>query len=180
MALSGLALNDDLESVFQMNDRLNRAGMDTISAGGTIAFAIECYEKGLITKDEIGKEIKFGDFDSIVYLLDIMSLRKNALGDLLLQGVKIVIHQPLDQRGLADGPLAHQDHLGLAQPNGSLAGRVRVTQNRLAPLFDNLRRRRFQRITVEVQASGQPSLFPMNLPVAVKELPVDYGKLITV
>jgi len=45
LALGGLCMNNDMDSVFYLNEVLNRAGMDTISAGGTVAFAIECYEK---------------------------------------------------------------------------------------------------------------------------------------
>ncbi|SMC92526.1 aldehyde:ferredoxin oxidoreductase [Desulfocicer vacuolatum DSM 3385] len=88
MALSGLCLNDNMESVFQMNDRLNRAGMDTISAGGTIAFAIECYEMGILTKEDTGGlELKWGDPDVIMALLDKMIAREG-IGDILADGVK--------------------------------------------------------------------------------------------
>ncbi|MCK4762584.1 MAG: aldehyde ferredoxin oxidoreductase [Candidatus Aminicenantes bacterium] len=54
MAFGGLLLNNDLDSIFHINDLLNRAGMDTISAGGTVAFAMECFEKGIITKADTG------------------------------------------------------------------------------------------------------------------------------
>jgi aldehyde:ferredoxin oxidoreductase len=49
MSFSGLLLNDDLDSIFALNEVLNRAGMDSISAGATVAFAIECYENGILT-----------------------------------------------------------------------------------------------------------------------------------
>ncbi|MDA3916271.1 MAG: aldehyde ferredoxin oxidoreductase family protein [Deltaproteobacteria bacterium] len=85
----GSCMLESIEEIAYANYLCDELGIDTISGASVAAFAIECYEKGLITKEEIGKEIKFGDFDSIVYLLDLMSLRKNALGDLLSQGVKI-------------------------------------------------------------------------------------------
>ena len=89
LALSGLALNNDLESVFQMNDRLNRAGMDTISAGGTIACAIECYERGILTKDDTdGLELTWGNTDAMMALLEKMIAREG-IGDLLADGVKV-------------------------------------------------------------------------------------------
>jgi aldehyde:ferredoxin oxidoreductase len=47
-------MNEDADSIFHMNEMLNRAGMDTISAGGTVAFALECYEKGILTKEDTG------------------------------------------------------------------------------------------------------------------------------
>ncbi len=47
-------MNEDADSIFHMNEMLNRAGMDTISAGGTVAFAMECYEKGILTKEDTG------------------------------------------------------------------------------------------------------------------------------
>ncbi|MBC2716895.1 MAG: aldehyde ferredoxin oxidoreductase family protein [Desulfobacteraceae bacterium] len=89
LALSGLALNNDLESVFQMNDRLNRAGMDTISAGGTIAFAIECYERGILTKkDTDGLELTWGNSVAMMALMEKMIAREG-IGDVLADGVKV-------------------------------------------------------------------------------------------
>lgn len=88
MALSGLCLNNNLESVFQMNDRLNRAGMDTISAGGTIAFAIECYERGILSKEDTdGLELTWGNSEAMMALLDKM-IARDGIGDLLADGVK--------------------------------------------------------------------------------------------
>jgi len=85
----GSCMLESIEEIAYANYLCDELGIDTISGASVAAFAIECFEKKLITKEEIGKEIKFGDFDSIVYLLDLMSLRKNTLGDLLSQGVKI-------------------------------------------------------------------------------------------
>jgi len=88
LALSGLSLNGDLESVYQMNDRLNRAGMDTISAGSTLAFAIECYERGILTQaDTDGLELKWGNSEAMMALLEKMIAREG-IGDILADGVK--------------------------------------------------------------------------------------------
>lgn len=88
LALSGLCLNTDMESVFHMNDRLNRAGMDTISAGGTIAFAIECYERGILTKaDTDGLELRWGNTSAMIALMEKMIIREG-IGDILADGVK--------------------------------------------------------------------------------------------
>ena len=86
MALGGLLLNEDLESIFEANELLNRAGMDSISAGGTLAFAIECYQHGLITAaDTGGLELAWGDAPGILRLLELM-IRREGIGDLLADG----------------------------------------------------------------------------------------------
>ena len=84
-----MCLNDNLESIIKLNDICNRAGLDTISAGCTIAFAIECYENGLITKDDTdGIELKWGNADAIVAMTEKMMTR-DGFGDTLADGVKI-------------------------------------------------------------------------------------------
>ena len=53
---------DDLESILYLNRRLNDLGMDSISTGGSIAYAMECYEKGLIgLYDTDGLKLKWGN-----------------------------------------------------------------------------------------------------------------------
>jgi len=84
-----LLLNDDLMSIFKANDLCNRAGIDTISAGATIAFAIECYENNLISKDDTdGLELTWGNSDSIIKLLSKI-INREGIGDLLADGSKI-------------------------------------------------------------------------------------------
>jgi len=85
----GSCMLKTIEEVAYANFLCDELGIDTISGASVAAFAIECFEKGLITAEEIGKKIiEFGDLESIVYLLNLMSLRQNDLGDLLAQGVK--------------------------------------------------------------------------------------------
>jgi aldehyde:ferredoxin oxidoreductase len=89
LALGGLCLNDDPDSIFVLNDMLNRAGMDTISAGGTVAFAIECYEQGILSPDDVdGLDLTWGNSQAIVALVDKM-IRREGIGDLLADGVKV-------------------------------------------------------------------------------------------
>ena len=45
-AFGGLLLNDDLDTIIELNEMCNRAGIDTISTGGVMAFAIECLKTG--------------------------------------------------------------------------------------------------------------------------------------
>jgi aldehyde:ferredoxin oxidoreductase len=66
-AFGAMALNDNPESIIKCNDICNRYGLDTMSTGSTIAWAIECYEKGLFTKEDTGGiELTWGNADSIV------------------------------------------------------------------------------------------------------------------
>jgi aldehyde:ferredoxin oxidoreductase len=86
-AFGPLLLNDDLDTIFICNDLCNRAGLDTISAGSTIAFAIECYENGLLdSHDTGGLELTWGNSQAIVALLKLM-IQREGLGELLADGV---------------------------------------------------------------------------------------------
>ena len=87
-SFGSLLLNDDVESIFSASDICNRYGLDTISAGSAIAFAIECYETGLITKEDTGVELKWGDPDCILAMLRQIVERKG-FGDILADGVKV-------------------------------------------------------------------------------------------
>jgi aldehyde:ferredoxin oxidoreductase len=84
----GSCMLKTIEEVAYANFLCDELGIDTISGASVAAFAIECFEKGLITADDVGQKIKFGDLESIVYLLNLMALRQNDLGDLLAGGVK--------------------------------------------------------------------------------------------
>ena len=87
-AFGPMCLNDDLASIIKLNDISNRYGLDTISAGATIAFAIECYENGLITKaDTDGIELRWGDSEAIVTMAEKMA-RRESFGEILGDGVK--------------------------------------------------------------------------------------------
>ena len=88
-ALGPLCLNDNLESIIKINDICNRAGLDTISVGAAIAFAIECYENGVLTREDTGGgELTWGDHQGIVSLSEKI-VRREGLGALLADGVKI-------------------------------------------------------------------------------------------
>ncbi|NLH47094.1 MAG: aldehyde ferredoxin oxidoreductase family protein [Myxococcales bacterium] len=88
-AFGSLLLNNDIEALFQVNDLLNRAGMDTISAGGTAAFAIECLEEGILTKEDLdGLDLKWGNAEAVVELIKKM-IRREGIGDVLADGVKV-------------------------------------------------------------------------------------------
>ena len=106
LALGGLCLNDDADSIFRMNETLNRAGMDTISAGGTVAFAIECFEKGILTLgDTGGLELTWGNSAAIEALIDRM-IHRQGIGDLLADGVRTA------SRRIGKGSSAYAIHAG--------------------------------------------------------------------
>ncbi len=82
-------LNDNIESIIKANDICNRYGIDTISAGAIMAFAMECFEKGLINKaDTDGIEMTWGNHKSLVAMMGKMA-RREGFGDILADGVKI-------------------------------------------------------------------------------------------
>lgn len=88
-AFGSYCLNTNYESIIKCNDLCNRHGIDTISTGAVIAFAISCYEEGLITKkDTDGIELKWGDHQAITKMTEKICLR-DGFGDLLADGVKI-------------------------------------------------------------------------------------------
>ncbi len=87
-ALGTLCLIDNLKAVSFANDLCNRYGIDTISTGGVIAFAMEAYEKGLIRKEDAGGvELKWGDEQAMIAMVHQIGKREK-LGVLLGQGVK--------------------------------------------------------------------------------------------
>ena len=87
-AFGPLCLNTDTDSIFYINELLNRAGMDTISAGATVAFAMECFETGILTKSDMdGIDLAWGNADAIIALLYKM-IRREGIGDVLADGVQ--------------------------------------------------------------------------------------------
>ena len=87
-AFGTLMLNDDYASTIKCNDLCNRYGLDTISAGATIAWAMEAFQRGILTKaDTDGIELTWGNDEAIVATLEKM-VRREGFGDLLADGVK--------------------------------------------------------------------------------------------
>ena len=83
-----LCLNADYESIIKCNDLCNRYGIDTMSTGGTIAFAIECYENGILTKsDTDGLELTWGNSGVIVALVEKI-INGEGIGQVLANGSK--------------------------------------------------------------------------------------------
>jgi aldehyde:ferredoxin oxidoreductase len=75
----------DLEAVSKANFICNELGIDPITTGTTIACAMEMYEKGILTEDEVGRAIPFGDAEGLVELTRMIGLREG-FGDVLAEG----------------------------------------------------------------------------------------------
>ncbi len=81
-----LCMNDSIEVVAKANDLCNRYGMDTISTSMAIGFAMECFEKGLITKkDTDGIELTWGNGEAIIKMVEKMA-RREGFGEILGDG----------------------------------------------------------------------------------------------
>jgi aldehyde:ferredoxin oxidoreductase len=79
---------DNVEAVIRANEMCNRYGLDTMNTGGTVAFAMECYEKGLITREDTdGIDLKFGNGEALIAVIDKMGKREG-FGAVLADGVK--------------------------------------------------------------------------------------------
>jgi len=77
----------DMAAVSLANQICNEYAVDTIAAGATIAFAMECFEKGIITKDQTGGiELKFGDADAMLEVLRQIVTASTPFGIMLGQG----------------------------------------------------------------------------------------------
>ena len=87
-ALGTLCLVDDQKAVAYANDLCNRYGIDTISCGGSIAFAMECYEKGFITKEDTeGVELTWGSKNAVIAMIHKIG-RGEGFGKFLGTGIR--------------------------------------------------------------------------------------------
>ena len=91
LALMGSNLGvSSVEDVAYLNERCNELGMDTISLGGVLGFAIEAYEKGVISKDDMdGIDIEWGKTEGIERLIDDIAHRRSNAGNILAEGVRL-------------------------------------------------------------------------------------------
>ncbi len=80
-------LNDDLPSIIRINEICNVAGIDTISLGGVLGYVIECYENGLLTRQDLdGLEMTWGNAAAIVEMTRKI-VEREGVGDILADGV---------------------------------------------------------------------------------------------
>jgi aldehyde:ferredoxin oxidoreductase len=79
-------LNEDVEVIARAHELCNRYSLDTIDTGMTITFAMECFEEGILTKEDTdGLDLHFGNGEAALQLIDKIALRRG-FGDLLADG----------------------------------------------------------------------------------------------
>jgi aldehyde:ferredoxin oxidoreductase len=110
-AFTAFVFNDNLEAALHATYLCNEYGIDTISAGGIIAFAMECYENGIISRDDLhGMDLSWGNPDALSELVRKIAEREG-IGDILAEGVKIAAEK------LGNGAEEHAIHgKGLEAP----------------------------------------------------------------
>jgi len=84
-ALGPMLWINDLKAVARANILANKLGLDTISAGVTIAFAMELVDRGIVSKDEVGVNLEWGNEQAVLEMLEMISYRKG-FGDILAEG----------------------------------------------------------------------------------------------
>jgi aldehyde:ferredoxin oxidoreductase len=87
-AFGGACGNSNLESIIAANEACNELGMDTESCGSTIAFAMELFERGILTeRDTAGLKLSFGNHKAMVQLVKMIANREG-IGDILAEGTR--------------------------------------------------------------------------------------------
>jgi aldehyde:ferredoxin oxidoreductase len=86
-ALGAGVLNRNLPALLKANELCDDWGLDTISAGRAISFAMELYEKGILAPEECeGLDLQWGNYRTMLELLNRMTFREGRLGNLLAEG----------------------------------------------------------------------------------------------
>jgi len=84
-----MMLNNDINALHYANHLCNQYGLDSIAAGATVAFAMECYENGLITREDTdGIDLRWGNTDAIMEALHKIGKKEGSLGEIFGDGVK--------------------------------------------------------------------------------------------
>ncbi len=84
-AFGAMCLISNIEAVAYLNHLCNTLGVDTISTGCTIAFAMDCYENGILTEEQIGFPLEWGDIDAVIKLTELIC-KKEGIGIILGEG----------------------------------------------------------------------------------------------
>ena len=87
-SFGSLCGNDNFDAIVAADRLCDEYGLDTISTGSTIAFAMECFEKNFLTVDDTGGiELRFGNHEGIISLIKKIANR-DGFGDFLAEGTK--------------------------------------------------------------------------------------------
>ncbi len=121
-SFGSLCLNNNLEAINMANHICNSYGLDTISAGSAIAFAMECYENGIITKEDTdGIELTWGNHRAMIDMT-IKLAKRQGFGNILADGVKVAAQK------IGKGSEQYAVHIGgqeLGMHDPKLAGGMR-------------------------------------------------------
>jgi aldehyde:ferredoxin oxidoreductase len=79
----------DPDGVFALSSFLDHNGIDSISTGNTLSWTMECYEKGILTKDDLdGVDLTWGNVPAMFKMVEKI-VQREGIGDLLAQGIRI-------------------------------------------------------------------------------------------
>jgi aldehyde:ferredoxin oxidoreductase len=79
----------DPNGVYALSSFLDSVGLDSVSTGNTLSWAMECYEKGILTKDDLdGVELTWGNVPAMFEMVRKI-IRRDGVGDLLAEGISI-------------------------------------------------------------------------------------------
>jgi aldehyde:ferredoxin oxidoreductase len=116
-----MIMNDNLAAIAHLNEMCNRLGLDTITCGATVAFIMDCYENGLMTRADLdGLDLTWGNIDAVIELVKKIALRQGigdtaalgsrAMADLVngnaadytvtVKGLELPMHDPRAFHGL--------------------------------------------------------------------------------
>jgi aldehyde:ferredoxin oxidoreductase len=86
-AFGTMLMNPSIEAVAKINDYCNRVGMDTITCGATFAWAMDCYDAGIMKPEDYdGIKLEWGDIDTVIELLPKIVVQEGKLPQLLARG----------------------------------------------------------------------------------------------
>jgi aldehyde:ferredoxin oxidoreductase len=157
---------DDLPAIAKGNELCNAYSLDTISTGEVIAFAMECYENGLLTtKDTGGIELRFGNEQAMLQLVEMIA-RRQGLGDLLAEGVTRAaqeIGNGAEKFAIAVKGLEAGMHEPRAKPGLGIGFMVNPHgADHCFNLHDHMYSNQDSWLVKEVEALGLPGPFPVD------------------
>ncbi len=109
---------DRLDAIIEAIYQCNHYGIDGISAGGIVGFAMDCYENGILTKkDTDGLDLRFGNAEALVETVKMIGSRKGWLGDVLAEGTMRAAER------IGKGAVKYANHIkGLELPGYDIRG----------------------------------------------------------
>mgnify|MGYP000321250388 CR=1 FL=1 len=109
---------DRLDAIIEAIYQCDYYGMDGISAGGIVGFAMDCYEHGILTKDDTdGLDLRFGNAEAMVEMVKRIGSRKGWLGDILAEGTMRAAER------IGKGAVKYANHIkGLELPGYDIRG----------------------------------------------------------